>query len=317
MRFSRRALAGAAAALGLAVSAAGPARAQTSPAFTLPMGWDDRIPGDGTVLRHAFDVENTSLYPGWWHTGENWYLDFDGNSAGAPVFAVADGTVVYADSDYPGRVVIIQHEGGIYSMYGHLDYALLIGVGDQVTSGQMIARVLDKTDGRSPSHVHFEIRSFVTESFINGDAPIYGYACGYECPPGPGYWPFSDGRLPTQVGWLNPLHVIYGRAYGSDIPDGAEVIVAESAPAFPVRATREAEATSEITFPAGTRLPLLEIATGDEATIETSATAYSVWCKVDLGLSHGAGWIPAVRATDEYVQTDGRPATVRIDLLLG
>ena len=31
-----------------------------------------------------------------------------------------------ADSDYPGRVVIIQHDGGIYSMYGHLDYALLI-----------------------------------------------------------------------------------------------------------------------------------------------------------------------------------------------
>jgi murein DD-endopeptidase MepM/ murein hydrolase activator NlpD len=317
MKLTRRALLGALTATGIATRTVGSTRAQTTSAFTLPMGWDGKTPGDGTVLRHAFDVENTSLYPGWWHTGENWYLDFDGNSAGAPVYAVADGTVVYADSDYPGRVVIIQHEGGIYSMYGHLDYALSIGVGDAVTRGQMIARVLDKTDGRSPSHVHFEIRSFVTESFINGDAPNYGYACGYQCPPGPGYWPFSDGRLPTQVGWLNPLHVIYGRAYGSDIPEGAEVIVAESAPAFPVRATREAEATSEISFPAGTRLPLLEIATGDEATLETSATAYSIWCKVDLGMDQGAGWIPAVRATDEYVQADGRPATVRIDLLLG
>lgn len=317
MTFSRRSLLSGLTAAALAPSAFQIARAQAAPAFTLPMGWDARMPGDGTVLRHAFDVENTSLYPGWWHTGENWYLDFDGNSAGAPVYAVADGTVVYADSDYPGRVVILQHEGGIYSMYGHLDYALSIGVGDEVTRGQMIARVLDKTDGRSPSHVHFEIRSFVTESFINGDAPIYGYACGYQCPPGPGYWPFADGRLPTQVGWLNPLHVIYGRAYGSDIPEGVEVIVAESAPTFPVRATREAEATSEISFPAGTRLPLLEIATGDEATLETSATAYSVWCKVDLGMNQAPGWIPAVRATDEYVQSDGRPATVRIDLLLG
>lgn len=317
MTFSRRTLLTGLTAAGLAPSIVQTAHAQIAPVFTLPMGWDGKTPGDGTILRHAFDVENTSLYPGWWHTGENWYLDFDGNSAGAPVYAVADGTVVYADSDYPGRVVIIQHDGGIYSMYGHLDYALLIGQGDIVTRGQMIARVLDKTDGRSPSHVHFEMRSFVTESFINGDAPIYGYACGYECPPGPGYWPFSDGRLPTQVGWLNPLHVIYGRAYGANIPEGAEVIVAESAPAFPVRATRTAEATSEITFPAGTRLPLLEIATGDEATLETSATAYSVWCKVDLGMSHDPGWIPAVRATDEYVQSDGRPATVRIDLLLG
>jgi murein DD-endopeptidase MepM/ murein hydrolase activator NlpD len=316
MKLTRRTLLGALTASSVATKTTESTRAQSEPAFTLPMGWDGKSPGDGAVLRHAFDVENTSLYPGWWHTGENWYLDFDGNSAGAPVYAVADGTVVYADSDYPGRVVIIQHVGGIYSMYGHLDYALLIGVSDAVTKGQMIARVLDKTDGRSPSHVHFEIRSFVTESFINGDAPIYGYACGYECPPGPGYWPFSDGRLPTQVGWLNPLHVIYGRAYGSDIPDGAEVIVAESAPAFPIRATREAEATSEISFPAGTRLPVLEIATGEEATLETSATAYSVWCKVDLGMNHGAGWIPAVRATSEYVQSDGRPATVRIDLLL-
>ena len=232
MNLTRRTLLAALATMGISTPARHVANAQTGPAFTLPMGWDGKLPGDGTVLRHAFDVENTSLYPGWWHTGENWYLDFDGNSAGAPVHTVANGTVVYADSDYPGRVVIIQHDGGIYSMYGHLDYALLVGEGDTVTKGQMIARVLDKTDGRSPSHVHFEMRNFVTESFINGDAPIYGYACGYECPPGPGYWPFSDGRLPTQVGWLNPVHVIYGRAYSANIPRGAEVIVSDRVATF-------------------------------------------------------------------------------------
>jgi murein DD-endopeptidase MepM/ murein hydrolase activator NlpD len=202
-------------------------------------------------------------------------------------------------------------------MYGHLDYDLLVGYGNVVTRGQMIARVLNKTDGRSPSHVHFEIRSFLTESSINGDAPIYGYPCGYQCPPGPGYWPFSDGRLPTQVGWLNPLHVIFGRAYGSAIPDGAEVIVSQSGGDFLVRETRTGAPTSSISFEPGTRLPLLEIAVGDEATLETSATAYSVWCKVELGMTGRTGWIPAVRATDEFIQADGRPATVRIDLLLG
>jgi murein DD-endopeptidase MepM/ murein hydrolase activator NlpD len=316
MKLTRRTLLSTLATAGLSLAAREPTRAQSTPAFTLPMGWDGLVPGDGTVLRHAFDVENTSLYPGWWHTGENWYLDFDGNSAGAPVYAVADGTVIYADSDYPGRVVIIQHDGGIYSMYGHLDYALLVGDGDSVGRGQMIARVLNKTDGRSPSHVHFEIRSFVTESFINGEAPIYDYPCGYQCPPGPGYWPFDDGRLPTQVGWLNPLHVIYGRAYGTDIPDGAEVIVSQSGSDFPMRETRSGAATSTVSFEPGTRLSLLEIAVGEEATLETSATAYSVWCKVELGMTGRVGWIPAVRATDEFVQTDGRPATVRIDLLL-
>ncbi len=315
MKFSRRTFVGGTVA-GLALPKRMGARAQTGPRFGLPMGWDDRLPGDGVVVRHAFQVENTSLYPNWWHTGGNWYLDFDGNSAGAPIYAVADGAVVFAGSDYPGRVVIVQHDGGIYSMYGHLDYDVLIGEGDQVTRGQMIARVLNKTDGRSPSHLHFEMRTFLTESFINGDAPSYGVPCGYECPPGPGYWPFADGRVPTQVGWLNPLHVIYGRAYGSDIPEGAEVIVSESGSRFPLRKTLRAEAASEIELEPGARLPLLEIAAGDEATIETSATAYSVWCKVELGMNGLTGWIPAVRATDEFIQADGRPATVRIDLLL-
>lgn len=315
MTLSRRSLIGVAATIGLSSFPNAHVSAQAVPAFTLPMGWNDRIPGDGIIIRHAFDVENTSLYPGWWHTGENWYLDFDGNSAGAPVYAVADGTVVFAGSDYPGRVVIIQHEGGIYSMYGHLDYGLLIGEGDSVARGQLIARVLDKTDGRSPSHLHFEIRTFLVESIVNGDNPWYDYPCGVQCPPGPGYWPFYSELLPTQVGWLNPLHVIYGRAYGSDIPTGAEVIASDSANELPVRSIRDSETTTNVALTPGQRLPLLEIATGDEATLETGADAYSIWCKVELPAG-GTGWIPAVRATDEYVQTDGRAATIRIDLLL-
>ncbi|MCA9858281.1 MAG: M23 family metallopeptidase [Thermomicrobiales bacterium] len=317
MRFSRRSLLGLLPTLSLGRIASAPAAAQTEPTFALPMGWDGLLPGDGIVIRHAFDVENTSMYPGWWHTGENWYLDFDGNSAGAPIYAVADGVVVFAGSDYPGRVVIIQHDGGIYSMYGHLDYDLLVGEGATVSRSQMIARVLNKTDGRSPSHLHFEMRAFLIESIVNGDAPWYDYACGYQCPPGPGYWPFYSELLPTEVGWLNPLHVLYGRAYGSDIPTDAEVVVSRSGDVFPLRETRTGDPTGTIQLEPGQRLPLLEIATGDEATLETSADAYAVWCKVDLGMQRGPGWIPAVRATNEFVQTDGRPATVRIDLLPG
>ena len=315
MTVSRRALIGMSAALGLSQVPREPVAAQTAPAFTLPMGWEGRTPGDGIIIRHGFDVENTSLYPGWWHTGENWFLDFKGNSAGAPVYAVADGTVVFAGSDYPGRVLIVQHEGGIFSMYGHLDYALPVGEGDSVTRGQLIARVLDKTDGRSPSHLHFEIRTFLIEAIVNGDAPWYDYPCGYQCPPGPGYWPFYSELLPTQVGWLNPLHVIYGRAYGADIPAGSEVIASASAGDLPMRATRMEESTNTVSLTPGQRLPLLEISTGEEATLETSADAYSIWCKVALP-SGERGWLPAVRPTSEFVQTDGRPATVRIDLLL-
>ncbi|MEZ4530251.1 MAG: M23 family metallopeptidase [Thermomicrobiales bacterium] len=315
MRIDRRKLLASAAMAGFGAKQR-TAAAQNSPAFALPLGWEGAIPCDGTIIRHAFDVENTSLYPGWWHTGENWYLDFDGNSAGAPVYAVADGIVVFAGSDYPGRVVIIQHDGGVLSMYGHLDYALLVGEGDTVSRGQLIARVLNKTDGRSPSHLHFEMRTFLTESIVNGDAPWYDYPCGYQCPPGPGYWPFDSELLPTEIGWLNPLHVIYGRAYGPDIPTGAEVMVALSGSEFPVRASRSGEANRTVTLEPGLRLPLLEIDTGPEATLETSATAYQVWCKVELPDGTN-GWISALRATNEFIQSDGRPAAIRIDLLLG
>ena len=64
MRLTRRTMFAATAMLGLSRLSNEPAVAQTGPAFTLPMGWEGGIPGDGTIIRHAFDVENTSLYPG-------------------------------------------------------------------------------------------------------------------------------------------------------------------------------------------------------------------------------------------------------------
>ena len=280
------------------------------------MGWDGRIPGDGAIIRHAFDVENTSLYPGWWHTGENWFLDFDGNSAGAPVYAVADGTVVFAGSDYPGRVVIIQHDGGIYSMYGHLDYALLVGEGDSVTRGQFIARVLDKTDGRSPSHLHFEMRTFLIESIVNGDAPWYDYPCGYQCPPGPGYWPFYSELLPTEVGWLNPLHVIYGRAYGADIPAGAEVIAPNPAASCRCATSRTRRAHLDHRAHAGSATAAARNRYRRRSDPRNQRDRLFDLVQGRARMQGRTGWLPAVRATSEYVQTDGRPATIRIDLLL-
>jgi len=83
---------------------------------------------------------------------------------GTPVFAAADGVVVLARpmTDAAGALVgygnyiIIQHDAGLKTLYGHL---LAIGVkeGDQVKRGQLIGLVGSTGNSTGP-HTHFEVR---------------------------------------------------------------------------------------------------------------------------------------------------------------
>ena len=83
---------------------------------------------------------------------------------GTPVFAAADGVVVLARpmTDATGTLVgygnyvIIQHDTGLKTLYGHL---LAIGVkeGDPVKRGQLIGLVGSTGNSTGP-HTHFEVR---------------------------------------------------------------------------------------------------------------------------------------------------------------
>jgi murein DD-endopeptidase MepM/ murein hydrolase activator NlpD len=83
---------------------------------------------------------------------------------GTPVFAAADGVVVLARSMTDasgalvgyGNYVIIQHDAGLKTLYGHL---LAIGVkeGDQVKRGQLVGLVGSTGNSTGP-HTHFEVR---------------------------------------------------------------------------------------------------------------------------------------------------------------
>ena len=108
----------------------------------------------------------------------------EGETGALQVYAAAAGEVVCAGSESSGLVVIIKHPDGLFPMYGHLDYALAVETGQSVECGQRLGSILTRTDDLIPSNLHFEMRTFFTTPQVNGNAPRYGVACGFDCPPG-------------------------------------------------------------------------------------------------------------------------------------
>ena len=114
----------------------------------------------------------------------------ENSDLGDPVFAVADGRVLFAQEGGPGwgNIIILLHaleENGarryIQSYYAHLE-KILVRPGQNVGRGEQIATV-GNAGGKYWAHLHFEMREFVTP-FI-----------------GPGYR--DDTR-----GWINPSEFI-------------------------------------------------------------------------------------------------------------
>ncbi|NGY05526.1 murein hydrolase activator EnvC family protein [Solimonas terrae] len=76
---------------------------------------------------------------------------------GAAVHAVAHGRVVYVGWMHRyGLIVLLEHEDGYFSLYGHCQTAT-VQVGDSVRAGQTIAGA-GTTGGYDQSGVYFEIR---------------------------------------------------------------------------------------------------------------------------------------------------------------
>lgn len=86
------------------------------------------------------------------HTG----LDI-GAASGTKVLAANSGNVIKAgwNNSY-GNVVMIDHGGGIVTLYAH-NSKLLVSTGDVVSKGQSIALV-GSTGSSTGPHIHFEVR---------------------------------------------------------------------------------------------------------------------------------------------------------------
>jgi murein DD-endopeptidase MepM/ murein hydrolase activator NlpD len=79
------------------------------------------------------------------------------NSAGTPIVAPADGTVVFAGTEGGyGRVLVLDHGFGVKTRYGHLS-EIKVKLGEKVKRGQNIA-AMGNTGRSTGPHLHYEVR---------------------------------------------------------------------------------------------------------------------------------------------------------------
>lgn len=80
-----------------------------------------------------------------------------GASSGSPIVASASGTVVVSTYSYSaGNYIMLNHGGGVYTVYMHCS-KLLVSEGQEVKQGQTIAKV-GSTGYSTGPHLHFGIR---------------------------------------------------------------------------------------------------------------------------------------------------------------
>ena len=100
----------------------------------------------------TFEPVNGACPGGHWHPG----IDLAA-PAGTPVSATQSGVVrvSWSASGY-GLHVVIDHGGGLTSLYGHL-LSVVVLSGEYVDAGQVIGAVGSSGNSTGP-HLHFEIR---------------------------------------------------------------------------------------------------------------------------------------------------------------
>jgi murein DD-endopeptidase MepM/ murein hydrolase activator NlpD len=83
---------------------------------------------------------------------------------GVPVPSVADGNVIFVGGSFEnsrnggyGAHVIVQHDNGIATLYGH-NSAIHVTQGQRVVRGQVISNVGNSGHSTGP-HMHYEVRT--------------------------------------------------------------------------------------------------------------------------------------------------------------
>lgn len=166
-----------------------PVRPRTS-GFGYPVGDQSTWPAGGwyvtQVLGHYL---NYMGFEGG-HLAQDVAAGTEAETAGAPVYSIGDGEVLYAgtNSSTYVNVVLIRHdlgtEGVVCSFYGHLG-STTVTEGQTVSRGEQIATVLDWAAqfGPANSHLHYVV---LGEDLCNAsDAAGGALICGYDDTAGP------------------------------------------------------------------------------------------------------------------------------------
>lgn len=101
------------------------------------------------------------------------------NPSGTPVYAAADGTVVFAGPDieaiyspwpnFYGNLVVLQHKADLFTLYAHLS-KIDVTAGRVVSAGTKIGEV-GRTGAAIGSHLHFEVRRAQGEDYFATQNP--------------------------------------------------------------------------------------------------------------------------------------------------
>lgn len=126
-------------------------------------------------LGHRYDLLKVPSI----HEGDD-IVPLGRNGYGDPIFAIADGRVIYAQTVYLkngqksswGKLVVIQHlldSVHVYSRYAHLK-DMYVGKEYRVRAGQQIG-TMGNADGQLPVHLHFSISTTERDLFAPTDWP--------------------------------------------------------------------------------------------------------------------------------------------------
>ncbi|MBO0655433.1 peptidoglycan DD-metalloendopeptidase family protein [Streptomyces triculaminicus] len=112
-------------------------------------------PIDGSYVSTSYKASS-----GLWSSGSHTGIDLHAET-GTSVHAVAAGTIVEAGwGGAYGNNVVIKHNDGTYTQYGHLS-SIDVSVGQTVTPGQQIG-LSGATGNVTGPHLHFEARTAAT-----------------------------------------------------------------------------------------------------------------------------------------------------------
>jgi murein DD-endopeptidase MepM/ murein hydrolase activator NlpD len=118
------------------------------------------VPGQAPVLRWPLTTIRVLVGSPF---GARWGKPHEGIDlpapVGTPVFAAADGRVVYAGAAIRGygNLIVLKHAGDLLTAYAH-NSILLVSQGQSVRAGDRIALVGQSGHATGP-HLHFEVRS--------------------------------------------------------------------------------------------------------------------------------------------------------------